>query len=154
MKRQRMESAEDFWSRVNVGEPTQCWPWTKGLHKSGYGTCKFGGVYERCHRLAYKLTYGPIAEGKGVLHTCDYKPCCNPQHLYTGTDQDNVDDRVTRNRSNTRRFEEHGMAVLNWDKVREIRASTLTGAALARQYDVGETTIYHVRKGDTWREKL
>lgn len=149
-----MSCAEDFWARVSVGVPTQCWPWTQGISKSGYGICRLKGIQERCHCLAYKLTHGQIPEGKHVLHTCDYRRCCNPDHLYAGTDQDNVNDRVARQRGNSRRCENHGRALLNWDKVREIRASTLTGAALARQYDVGETTIYHVRKGDTWREKL
>ena len=88
-----------FWSKVARVGIDECWLWQAFRNPvSGYGGFSFEGKNEGAHRVAWILTYGPIPEGKQINHTCDIKPCCNPNHLYLGTQVDNIKDRVVRGR--------------------------------------------------------
>jgi len=70
-----------------------CHRWPRAIDDKGYGRTKIGKV----HRLALERKLGrPIRRGFHALHHCDYKPCVNPDHLYEGTDKDNVRDRSER----------------------------------------------------------
>lgn len=86
-----------FWARVD--KSGDCWEWMWLLDVYGYGHFYFEGKVWGAHRLAYRFSKGPITPGLMVLHTCDYRPCCNPAHLYEGTQGDNVADQVARGRT-------------------------------------------------------
>jgi hypothetical protein len=77
---------------------TGCWLWTKGRDSDGYGRIQIRGRAQKAHRVMYEMTKGPIPAGLLVLHACDTPACVNPEHLRLGTNQDNIDDRNTRNR--------------------------------------------------------
>lgn len=89
-----------FWKRVNKTET--CWLWTGKTVGMGYGKFSHGTTGNvrsyRCHRLAYEWLVGPISPGLSVLHTCDTPACVNPEHLYLGTQEKNMEDKVARNR--------------------------------------------------------
>lgn len=86
-----------FWERVNKTET--CWLWT-GHTRGGYGRMMIGGQKNyTVHRYSWELHNGPIDEGSDVLHTCDVRNCVYPGHLYLGTDVENSQDRVDRDRS-------------------------------------------------------
>lgn len=85
-----------MWSRVD--KTGDCWVWTGATVHNGYGTISVNNRLVRTHRLAYELTHGPIPAGMKVLHTCDNPPCCRPDHLFLGTDKDNVHDAVDKGR--------------------------------------------------------
>lgn len=90
--------AERFWEKVDVRGPDECWPWMAGL-RQGYGRFTIThGKGVQAHRVAYELTKGPIPPGLDVLHDCDFPPCCNPSHLWPGTNLDNVRDSVAKGR--------------------------------------------------------
>ena len=77
-----------------------CWIWEgASAGKGGYGICELLGKRWMPHRLSYHAFNAGIPDGLDVLHKCDVPSCVNPLHLYAGTDQDNVRDRVARNRS-------------------------------------------------------
>lgn len=150
---------ERFASKVKVGSSNQCWPWQAFTNASGYGMIRNGQVMALSHRVAWVLRYGKIPDGKHVLHHCDNPRCCNPQHLYIGTNTDNIRDKVMRGRMPktmlATRGEKHWQAKLTWDQVDEIRASSTgrrgEGAELADRYGVSRATICNILKGKVWR---
>lgn len=87
-----------FWDRKTVTE-SGCWEWIGSKRHFGYGQVYFKGRPGRkAHRVAWERTYGPIPEGMGVLHKCDNPPCINPDHLFLGTPEDNVQDMFKKGR--------------------------------------------------------
>ena len=91
-----MIEADRFWSKVDrTGE---CWLWLAARGRTGYGRFRQPKGHEYAHRVAYRLTFGPIPEGMVVRHICDNPPCCNPEHLLLGTQSDNNKDSVARGR--------------------------------------------------------
>lgn len=85
-----------FWSKVQRGSVDECWPWTAGLN-TGYGCFSIDSESFGSHRIAKFLVTG-INPSDCVLHKCDNRKCCNPNHLFDGTLQDNVVDMVTKGR--------------------------------------------------------
>ncbi len=94
-----MINNEKFWSKVDIGPTDQCWPWQGSKSKYGYGVYCLNKKIMQSHRWAYLFTYGDIPEGKYILHKCDNPACCNPHHLYAGTQRENVCDMYNRNRA-------------------------------------------------------
>lgn len=141
------------------GAPTDCWLWRGSLATNGYG--KF--ATDSAHRFVMKLTHGSIPEGAFVLHSCDVRHCVNPAHLRFGTQQDNVNDMVSRNRqakgdtSGSRLYPErlargiaNNKSRLTEAQVLEIRASDLPQRTLAKLYGVSRITINAIRMRKTW----
>lgn len=91
-----IDSSAVFWTWVEVGTDDECWPYTGHRDRDGYGRFRRQGA----HRVAFRIANGYEAE-ESVLHNCDNRACCNPRHLYEGTQQENIRDRVTRGRSAT-----------------------------------------------------
>ena len=89
---------EDFWKKVDVKSETECWNW-KG-HSQRYGRLIYQREEIKAHRLAYRLTYGKFDDSLCILHPCDNPLCCNPKHLFIGTQDDNMKDMVAKGRSN------------------------------------------------------
>lgn len=79
-----------------------CWIWQRA-NTRGYGNLNLRGRNMRAHRFAYLIFVGPIRKGLSVLHRCDVPACCNPEHLFLGTQSDNVMDAVKKGRHKTPR---------------------------------------------------
>ena len=107
---------QPFWDRCIPEPNTGCWLWMDCAHEFGYGLLKIGGrkgPVVRAHRYAWELHNGPIPRGLFVCHRCDNPPCCNPAHLFLGTNADNVRDMRRKGRGfdiPPRPGERHGMA--------------------------------------------
>lgn len=97
-----MMEPEDFWERL-ITLDTGCLVWQGSLSKNGYGLCRYQGKLSMTHRLAWVLANGPVPTRLLVLHRCDNKPCCNPEHLFLGTHADNMRDAQMKGRIKTRR---------------------------------------------------
>lgn len=97
-----MTIEEKFLSKLMPIPECGCWLFTGGWDHSsgGYGEfCIKKGLYKKAHRVSWEIFKGPIPDNLHVLHKCDTPPCCNPTHLYLGTEKNNTDDRFARNRS-------------------------------------------------------
>ena len=134
---------------ISIDEGTGCNNWTKCLGRDGYGLIKINGKTERVHRVSYELHNGPIPEEMLVLHRCDNRKCCNPEHLFLGTNQDNVNDMMAKGRRGK------GNAILTLAKAREIRQKfieTTTCRQLATEYGVHYNTIRKIIRNRHWTE--
>jgi hypothetical protein len=94
-----MSTEEHFWSLVDIKSEDECWNYKLPKDSKGYGYLKFLGKQTRAHRVAWKLHNGvEVPKGKSILHHCDNPSCCNPSHLYCGTNSDNMNDMYKRKR--------------------------------------------------------
>ena len=150
------EDIRDFWSNVDIKEPSACWPWKLALDLKGYGRSKLlnkdGGT---ASRVALALVSEEIPSGLFALHSCDNPPCCNPGHLRWGDFQDNADDARNRDRhyrwSGQRAGSNNPRARLNADQVISIRNDARSASALASVYKVSPTTIQGIKSRRTWK---
>lgn len=135
-----------------AGEAGECWEWQGSRHENGYGYVSFANKKLYAHRVSYMIHVGPIPDGLDVCHSCDNPPCTNPEHLYPGTRQDNVDDMVRKGRNP--RGEDNKTSKLTNAQVREIRRAHSAGSTqteLAHQYGVALSTVNAIIKGRSWK---
>jgi hypothetical protein len=92
--------SEDFWSKVDRRGPDDCWWWDGPRHNEKYGYWSAGRV--SAHRAAWMLTFGQIAAGLYVCHTCDRTLCVNPRHLFLAVPRVNTWDAIRKGRRGPR----------------------------------------------------
>lgn len=127
-----------------------CWLWTRSLNSRGYGIVYIAGKHVRAHRAMWELAHGPIPQGLHVLHHCDTPSCVNPAHLFLGTHQDNMIDKVAKGRHNMPHGERNHRSKLTEAFVKEIRASTERSEVLAQRFSVTRQAIHWVRIRKNW----
>ena len=97
-----------FWS--NVDKTSGCWLWTGSTNGCGYGQFTYNGKLEKAHRVSWQIHHGPLPLWSGhttgicVLHRCDVPLCVNPDHLFLGTQGDNVADMIEKGRRDAQQF--------------------------------------------------
>lgn len=131
---------------------TGCRLWTGGLFRAtGYGRLTWERRSQLAHRLAWEVANGPIPEGLLVCHKCDVPACVNPDHLFLGTNADNMADRDAKGRHTPLVGIRHNLAKLDEAAVLAIRADTRSHAVVARQYGVTLFTISKIRLRKIWK---
>ena len=127
-----------------------CWIWMGSVGSSGYGKFRAQGRKEvMVHRFAYSVFTGPIPDGDQVLHRCDVKTCCNPAHLFTGTQADNIADMYHKGRGIDQG--KHPLSKLTPVAALDIFHSTDSQQRLANQYHVSRALVRAIRSGKQWR---
>jgi len=130
-----------------------CWEWVKHI-KNGYGISGLNGKIEQAHRASWKVFVGEIPKGMQVNHKCHNKKCINPDHLYIGTQKQNMQDMISAGRGANRKGSSSPMAKLNEEKVYKIKELIESGEPIkniAREYCVCESTIRAIRSNLTWK---
>jgi HNH endonuclease len=131
-----------------------CLVWTRSQNNKGYGNIWWKGRVEKAHRMSWTAFVGPIPDGLHCLHHCDWPGCIRLDHLYLGTNKDNVDDRERRGRANHPFGEAHGNAVITELQASEIKwlvlYSDYTLQEIANWYDVRISMVSDIKKNHTW----
>lgn len=146
--------AERFADKFIPEPMSGCWLWTGAVQpETGYGALNRVGGVVGAHRLSWELHRGPIPYGLHVLHKCDIRSCVNPDHLFLGTNKDNIDDmkRKGRDRHRGPQGEAHPRAKLTVTDVLAIRADKRGPTEIARELSVSTATIEAIRSRRNWR---
>lgn len=151
--RRRTPPEQRFWTKVARGEG--CWEWTGAIcPTTGYGDFSAGGAGSNvgAHRASYELNIGPIPPGLFVLHRCDNRRCVRPDHLFLGTQRDNVRDMIAKGRAAKQQLkgEKHPSAKLTEADVLAIRSSTEDRRTLAEKYGISPATVSDIWRRFTW----
>lgn len=141
-----------FWSKVNKTHSSGCWLWMANAVR-GYGQFVLPRVegqqrHVYAHRYAWELSHGSIPDGQFVLHACDVPLCCNPAHLFLGTQQDNLTDARQKGRLDARR----PRTTTSFTPAERLTIFNLRGyrgicVDLARRHGVSKACITAIRKG-------
>lgn len=143
---------KDFINCVIVDEKG-CWIWQRSRHRQGYGHLRLDGRYELSHRAAWKIYKGEIPKNLKVCHKCDVTSCCNPDHLFLGSQKDNVKDGKSKGRYDNRKMGKRRNK-LNFEQVEEVKrlhSQGITRKNLQVKFEVGQTCIAKILRGDSWK---
>lgn len=128
----------------------QCWPWTGAIGDSGYGIITIRQKVYSAHRLAYYVAHGSIDPNLNVNHKCiGHRECCNPDHLYQGTQRQNVHDMHAQHRwvygqnHHTGRRHPYKQVI----EVRKRAKAGDTGARISRDLGIPLSTVYGYIRG-------
>jgi len=152
MMRKTKNPIDRFNAKFTPVTETGCWLWEAGVKSNGYGQFTLLGKEERAHRASYKLFIGDIPEGQQVLHKCDNPLCVNPNHLFLGSVQDNMQDKVGKNRH--RHGLNHPCTTLSEKDVLTIKSllGDISQRAIAAMFKVSESTISDIKHGKRYAE--
>ncbi len=139
-------AADRFWPLVE--RTPGCWLWTGARYPRGYGNFNVHGRGRPAHRVAWELTHGPIPDGRLVCHACDNPGCVRPDHLFLGTQSDNMCDMAAKGRHAYPRGEDHPQARLSNADRAEIRrlyaAGAISQAAIAERFGVCQSHVSRI----------
>ena len=142
-----------------IPEPNSgCWLWLGAVSASGYGSFSFEGRITLAHRASWAIFTGnDISDIRiKICHTCDNKLCINPEHLWEGSQKQNMRDCFAKGRMDGRPAQPgslNGMAVLSEDAVLTILEQLHAGKhgrVIAAKVGVAETTISMIKGGKNW----
>jgi len=126
-----------------------CWLWGNGVNHRGYGKTSMGRKTIAAHRAAYEAFVGSIPDGMSVLHRCDVPSCVNPDHLFLGSQADNIKDKVAKKRQAS--GERHGMSKLSEDAARAIKFGAASARQAADEHGVSACMVRQIRSGLYWK---
>ena len=142
-----------FMRSFKINEITGCWDWLNALDAYGYGGFSWN-EHPKAHRAAWTLFHGPIPDGLHVLHTCDNRKCVNPEHLWIGTNADNMRDKQEKGRFVLgKRYsgEENYASKLKTIDAVFIFNSSHSYTHLAKMFNVSKTAIASIKKKRSWK---
>lgn len=159
----KKQTPENFWSKVSMGADDECWEWEGCVNSTGYGNVVWHGKCYTTHRVAAWLS-GMVATPQRpkhsrtpthVLHKCDNRKCCNPNHFFLGTFTDNMRDAYKKKRKVQPKGEAHSNAKLTNAQAEEIRRKYKEGAyqvPLAKEYGVSQQVISLIVRGKSYND--
>jgi len=139
-----------------VKKTDKCWIWT-GSKLHGYGQIynRITNRPEGAHRVSWEIHNGLIKKGLHILHRCDNPPCVNPEHLFIGTNAENVADAIKKGRN--AKGSQCTRAKLNEKIVTEMKKMFKNGSTykeVTNKFGFNHHTVYSAIKGITWRHVI
>lgn len=148
----KFEQEWNFWAGCNYSE-FGCWNWARGKNHFGYGSVYFNGRVETSNRVAWKITNGVLKKPLQALHKCDNVACIRPDHLFSGTQAENVADMVLKGRRNGPFGEACHSAKLSEKEVRNIRilSNTKTSRWLSEKFNISKSQVNAIIRRSKWK---
>jgi len=125
-----------------------CWVWMGTTTVRGYGQLIKDTKKLSAHRASYEAFVGPIPKGMNVCHTCDNVSCVNPNHLFLGTQKQNLQDMARKGRST--RGEKSPSAKLTEEQVNQIRMMDETCSFISKIFNVSVSAISAIKRKERW----
>ena len=145
------EIKQTIWLSIRRGSDDECWPWIGRRDPNGYGRIDYGGRPRLAHRFVFLFVNG--TEPPAVCHSCDNPWCCNPSHLWAGTQQDNIKDMIDKGRQGIPK-PRYGQAVntckLTPEQAIEVFLSTDRQRDVAKRYGISQTAVGYIKRGRNW----
>lgn len=145
-----------FFSKVEMIPFHECWEWIGAKRPKGHGCLLYKrgtNIMTAAHRVSYELHRGPVPRHLFVCHKCDNPSCVNPNHLFLGTNQDNVNDMLSKGRQ--RKGSNKPGAKLNEEKARNIlelyNSKKMTQSELVRKFGVTKCVIKRIITRTGWK---
>ena len=149
----RKHITERFWSKVSISAESECWEWQGAKTSGGYGCILIDGKAKTAHRIAFLLHYHHLPD-LDICHSCDNRACCNPHHLWAGTESDNMRDMVEKGRSLHRHGSQNPFSRFTEETVLEIRrlvASGMKQADVGRKFGVSKGQVSKIILRQSWK---
>lgn len=147
-----------FWKKVLKSE--NCWIWSGG-NNGTYGTIQIYGRAYYAHRVSFELNGNVIEENKVIMHSCDNPLCVNPNHLFMGSQLDNMRDKMNKGRYKVTAGDHKGIknaaAKINDDTAFNIRKDRELGMSIrkiGKKYTLSPSQIFRIVKGESWQINL
>lgn len=152
-----------FWSKVDretgpmhpyKPELGRCWPWTRASDTNGYGNVRIGLRFYKAHRASWSISRGELSSPRVfVCHSCDYPPCCNPDHLFLGDNKINQADCISKNRHWNPLGDKNWCTKLTYSQVSDAKFMIRHGMShteVGKFFGVKTRIINNLWRGVTW----
>lgn len=144
-----------FWEKVKIASYDDCWEWTAAKSPDGYGCFRVNGVLRHSTHVAYELAWGiPFPKSMHACHACDNPSCVNPLHIWIGTNDDNIRDKIAKNRQPRLKGETNGQSKLTEGQVQQIldryEREKITQLALAQEYGISRQQMNRIVNRKKW----
>ena len=154
MGRMQKSLLERFEEKYSPEPNSGCWLWIGCIGgQDERATIWCNGTMAYAYRVSWELYRGKVPDGMQVLHHCDVPSCVNPDHLFVGTQSDNMQDCAKKKRvaPNPLLGEDSNLAKLSADDVREIRTKALPYQRYMEKFDINQTTVHQIQRRATWK---
>ena len=158
-----MNTLQEIFQNCDLDKETGCWNWNRSTDPSGYGSVKYNGKKYNTHRLVWILLYRKLNKDIYVCHKCDNRKCINPDHLFVGTQSDNMQDCANKNRIYRKLSKDamHGAdntcAKISWADANKIRCLYTTGnytyEKLGKIYGLHKTNIGRIIRNVSYKSQ-
>lgn len=139
---------------INFGEFKDCWEYGKWSKKSNYPTIKISNTELRITRVLYQIFHPEEnIDDKVICHTCDNRFCVNPNHLFSGTIQDNMNDKISKNRQT--KGSDISSSKLSENSIIEILEGIINGKFnsyddIQNNFDISISSVSSILNGMRW----
>jgi hypothetical protein len=153
-----------LWSKVDVKGPDECWPWIGFVSTSGYGRTWINDKGYYAHRVIYSIVYPGTIELTApkssdisgfLLHKCDNRVCCNPNHLFVGNHTDNMRDRSKKGRAPDYSGGKGPRCKLTMEQAKQIRqkrAEGIPAKVLSKEYKISLSSMKSLLANKSYME--